>query len=570
MFGTLNPKIPVTRASDSTLKWSARGLALNSTIVTSIATGDNYVYFNSSTGSVYAYLNISLLANTFIPYIGATADVNLGLFAFVSTTDGAYLYNTEYPGDQTFLLSYTNIVPGSVYCTHSRGNAYDGGDGYLYNNDDYQIMASVNYSTGYVNTVPYSGDYINDISYSYYPPVFTSSVSYGGSNFDNGITASKDTASQAAYFNDDRFLSIFSDGFRAALFQDTSSGQIVQLCSGIYAVYASAKSLFDDGITSIMLNDGTYAANATGNIIVYYSTSERVRYLLQNTDGTSTSGAILWKKGTIGYGDSDLWELGNDYNKNGGHDWFLYDYVNGEIRFIINDQKTLNYYGNIAVEGYSYFGDGGNSNYTRFDSEGHQTMEGTAKPWEDLRIEPSVRGTGANNPTFEKYYDDEAGTSRGVYLYSFDDAATNSQKEIFFTMQMPHEWDGGDIMMHVHWVGNNSDTDATPIWGLEYVWKDIGEVFGDTTIVYTTGENIDGSGTADPDVTAGKHYISAFSAITPGTTADGLSSILIGRLFRFSGDASDTYNVSGNKCGLLYIDAHYQKSSLGSNDEYSK
>ena len=45
-----------------------------------------------------------------------------------------------------------------------------------------------------------------------------------------------------------------------------------------------------------------------------------------------------------------------------------------------------------------------------------------------------------------------------------------------------------------------------------------------------------------------------FTDITPGATEDGLSSILIGRLFRNSSNVADTYNVSGNKCGLLYID----------------
>jgi hypothetical protein len=214
------------------------------------------------------------------------------------------------------------------------------------------------------------------------------------------------------------------------------------------------------------------------------------------------------------------------------------------------------------------FGD--SSDYTMFDpSTGHQTMVGDAKPWEDLRIEPSARTTGANAPTFEKWYDDSAGTSRGVYLYSFDDAAGGSEKEVFFTMQMPHAWDGGSIAMHVHWVGAVDDTTADPRWGLEYAWKDIGEVFGDTTIVYSDGTHVTTAG-ADANVTAGKHYITEFADLAPGSTADGLSSILIGRLFRDSANAADTYNAAGAKCGLLYIDAHYQLNSLGSDEEYTK
>ena len=226
-------------------------------------------------------------------------------------------------------------------------------------------------------------------------------------------------------------------------------------------------------------------------------------------------------------------------------------------------------YLNVVADTGVRIGDATPTNYTQFDSTGHQTMVGTAKPWEDLRIEPSARTTGANAPTFEKWLDDVAGSSRGVYLYSFDDAAGGSEKEVFFSMQMPHAWDGGPIEIHVHWIGDVDDTTADPRWGLEYAWKDIGEVFGDTTTVYSDGTHIATAG-ADANVTAKKHYITKMGTFTPGATADGLSSIFIGRLFRDSANAADTYNAAGAKCGLLYIDAHYQINSLGSTDEYTK
>jgi len=130
-------------------------------------------------------------------------------------------------------------------------------------------------------------------------------------------------------------------------------------------------------------------------------------------------------------------------------------------------------------------------------------------------------------------------------------------------MQMPHAWNSGPISMHIHWVPAATENATEVIWGMEYCWKDIGSVFGDTAIVYSSGTLIPD----DANITAGKHYISEFADLTPGSTADGLSSILIGRIFRFSGDASDSYT---DKVGLLYIDAHYQINSLGSTDEYSK
>ncbi len=195
----------------------------------------------------------------------------------------------------------------------------------------------------------------------------------------------------------------------------------------------------------------------------------------------------------------------------------------------------------------------------------------TGTVWDDLRIEPVARTTGANAPTFEKWYDN-GNSSRGVYLYSFDDANAGSEKEVFFTMQMPHSWNGRRIHLHVHWVGAVNDTSAAPRWGLEYNWKDLGQVFGTTLIIYSDGYNYTASGT-EADITAHKHYISKFAALIPGTTADDVSSILIARLFRNSANAesqNDTYNADGAKCGLLYIDAHYELDSLGSNTEYIK
>jgi hypothetical protein len=206
---------------------------------------------------------------------------------------------------------------------------------------------------------------------------------------------------------------------------------------------------------------------------------------------------------------------------------------------------------------------------SRVKGDGRWRHDG-ATTYDDLRIEPTVRSTGARAPSFEQWFTDGAG-SQGLYLYSFDDAAAGSEKEIFFQMQMPHNWkEGTAIQIHIHWIGNTDDTTSQPRFGLEYTWADIGQVFGNSTIVYDTQGNIDGSGSSDTNITAFKHYINHFAAITPSATQNNISSILIGRIFRNSSDAGDTYNVAGNKCGLLYIDAHYEIDSFGSDTAYTK
>lgn len=225
----------------------------------------------------------------------------------------------------------------------------------------------------------------------------------------------------------------------------------------------------------------------------------------------------------------------------------------------------------LTVTGESRLGDGGTTDYTRFSADGTMRAIGAATCWDDIRIEPSVRGTGANNPAFEKYFDDLAGTSRGVYLYSFDDAVAGSEKEVFFSFQMPHAAKTGSVISpHVHWVGAVNDATADPRWGLEYCWADIGTNYTDTLIVYTGGTHFGAGLAADPDVTAGRHYLSEFADITPSASQSGLSSILIGRLFRDSANGADTYNAAGAKCGPLYIDFHVEIDALGSGQEYVK
>jgi hypothetical protein len=206
------------------------------------------------------------------------------------------------------------------------------------------------------------------------------------------------------------------------------------------------------------------------------------------------------------------------------------------------------------------------TNYIAIGTDGDVKLLGTSRAWEDLRIEPIARTTGNNAPTFEKWIDDVNHTTRGVYLYSFDDAASGSEKEIHFTMQIPHNAVvGGILRIHVHWIGAVNDTTSTPRWGLEYTFAEPSSVFGSSQIIYAEGNT-----ESDPDTTVLHHYITQFADITPDSTQDGLSAILIGRLFRNSANAKDTYNANGAKCGLLYIDAHYQVDSFGSNDEYTK
>lgn len=203
---------------------------------------------------------------------------------------------------------------------------------------------------------------------------------------------------------------------------------------------------------------------------------------------------------------------------------------------------------------------GNDTDYMETDSSGTITLHGAATVWDDIRVEPVARSTGTNAPSFTQWFTDGAG-SRGVYLYLFDNAAVGSQKEVHFTLQLPHSWAGTEIHLHVHWIAATSNASSAVRWGLEYTWAEPNQVFGNTTLIYAV-DPVSG----DTGTTAYKHQITEFAGLTPDSSQDGLSSILICRLWRDSANAADTY--SGD-VGLLYIDAHYEIDKMGSNSQYA-
>ena len=198
------------------------------------------------------------------------------------------------------------------------------------------------------------------------------------------------------------------------------------------------------------------------------------------------------------------------------------------------------------------FGDA--SNYTDFENDGTLHMVGNAQVWDDLRVEPVAKTSGAKAPTFGTFRD-------GLLLYQFDDVALASEKEVYFNVQMPHDWlEGSDISPHVHWVPLVAGTAGQVVdWGLEYTVAKIGDAFGASTTIYASALTY-GTITAQYS-----HCLTDLPDIV--MTGKTISSILACRLFRHSSDASDTLTQTA---GLLYCDFHYQIDTIGSRLEFTK
>ncbi len=173
--------------------------------------------------------------------------------------------------------------------------------------------------------------------------------------------------------------------------------------------------------------------------------------------------------------------------------------------------------------------------------------------YDDMRMEPTARNTGTKAPTFALW-------KGGLYLYDFDNALVAAEKEIFFTVQMPHGWKEGSLVYpHVHWVNKAAGTAGHVVrWGLEYTVANIGSVFPAAATIY--GTTIQGGGVI---TAADSHLITSFDPIN--MTGGEISRILACRLFRNSSNAADTYTGTA---GLLYIDWHIVMARPGSRYEY--
>lgn len=179
--------------------------------------------------------------------------------------------------------------------------------------------------------------------------------------------------------------------------------------------------------------------------------------------------------------------------------------------------------------------------------------------FDDLRVEPTVRSSGPKAPSYVNYL--AGGGASGIFVYEFDNAAVASEKEINFKMQMPHgKLLGSAIHLHVHWVALSTGAAGNKIrWGLEYTKANVNGTFGVTTTIYADTPINPPSTTPTVDT----HYITEFADIS--MVGDGLSTMVLGRVFRNSSHANDTFAGSA---GLLYIDAHVEFAAWGSNGEY--
>jgi len=166
--------------------------------------------------------------------------------------------------------------------------------------------------------------------------------------------------------------------------------------------------------------------------------------------------------------------------------------------------------------------------------------------WDDLRFPAQ-----AINPTGGAGAAD-IDSNTGTLLF-----AASGTELIAGVAQMPHSWQEETyIAPHIHWQTTDNNA-GDVLWRFEYDIANVNEAFSGS---YTTLDVV-----ASSETNSNQHLIAGFGNVPMGLKK--LSCIIMWRISRIGGDASDTY---GSDARLLEFDIHYQIGSVGSGLPFRK
>lgn len=137
----------------------------------------------------------------------------------------------------------------------------------------------------------------------------------------------------------------------------------------------------------------------------------------------------------------------------------------------------------------------------------------------------------------------------GPLLYFFENGR---MEEMFFTLQLPHNWkEGSTIYPRVHWTPSTT-TGGSVKWNLDYSWADLDTV---SPATFPTVSTI--SGVSAGSHIMNQHILTKLDNGIPNTGIDGTgkhsSSVLICRAWRDPNDADDTYTENAGGLSLDFV-----------------
>ena len=161
--------------------------------------------------------------------------------------------------------------------------------------------------------------------------------------------------------------------------------------------------------------------------------------------------------------------------------------------------------------------------------------------YRDILGDVTVRGTGANNPTWS-----QIGTS-ALYGYKF---AVGD--ELWMNFHLPHDYIlGTDIFFHVHWLPDGTNANSVK-WQFEYAYAK-----GHNQAAYNIGSTTTVTAEQTVGGTQYQHYVTETTAQTiTGLEPDGMIMVHISRI---------TNSGFDNTAGIFMqtADVHYLSNNLG-------
>jgi hypothetical protein len=158
----------------------------------------------------------------------------------------------------------------------------------------------------------------------------------------------------------------------------------------------------------------------------------------------------------------------------------------------------------------------------------------------DVTSELVVRGTGMNSPGFNVFRDT-------LRAYEFEGSGM-TMREVFVSFHIPHSYrPEAGIFFHVHWAPNAASPSGNITWHFAYSaakGAGSGTAFGATSTVTVT------------EVMPGTQYLHRISEIGTAVLGGGaieVDALVLIRIYRDAGDASDT---STDSAYVFFIDAH--------------
>lgn len=240
----------------------------------------------------------------------------------------------------------------------------------------------------------------------------------------------------------------------------------------------------------------------------------------------------------------------------------LYLKLNGSNANTNVDIGSNDFYGRYLYGDSATLGQAG-ANYTLFDTDGHQTMVGDARPWRDQlsdAITLQRNGTGVSLNVTDGTVEF---ATNAVYHATFTLADA-----MYCNIQLNHDKDlTASIYPHIHFFQTENHV---PNFVLEYRWQ---KNLGEKTTAWTP---LKCNTLADTYSGTTKNNIALSVAIAvPSGTA--ISDIVQFRIYRDTTNVTGLFGVgvAGNDTyttavGVTAFDVHFMVNSIGSNDEYSK